>query len=74
MQIERWARFDKSTYFTLANRLPPDVWERYFAVPQSRETLSWIAELPDETKKKMLELITQEVLREKNKSVDLEDR
>ena len=68
-RAESWIRFDKSTYFALADRLPPDVWERYPAIPQSREILSWIAELPEETMEKILELTPEEALREKDKGI-----
>jgi hypothetical protein len=64
-KAEMWLRFDQSAYFSLVERLPPEMWERYPVNDESLKTLSWIAELPQERKEKILALSPEDAKQER---------
>jgi hypothetical protein len=48
-----WISLDQNLYFSLVDKIPQDVWDRYTPDKRSFEILSWIASLPPAEREKM---------------------
>jgi hypothetical protein len=65
-KAEGWIRLDQARYFSLAARLPADVWERYPVNEESFGILEWIASLPPNSRDHALRLSPEEAARSKS--------
>jgi hypothetical protein len=59
-----WISLDQNLYFSLAEKIPQDVWDRYTPDKRSFKIFSWIASLPPAEREKMWKLTGEQAEKE----------